>query len=237
MTIITSRRRSAGLFAGAALLGATLAVGGTSLALWADAEDLTGAIGSGYEYFAVGAPGGDLVPVEDGSVAFPIDGTGVATGLIDDGEFAVAIQADSLSQGNKGLGYHLAEPDWGDAILAAAEISVFWVPAAQDCHPGAEETTPPATIEGHTSTPVPATYSAGTQVSSEFWCLTAALQALPGEGEYANIATVTAEDTAGEQVQDTDDWHAQVSAGLDPADEPDHAIVFTYSTFRPGAMP
>jgi len=233
----TRPSRSAVVFAGSLAVGATLAIGGASLALWSDAEHLSGSLAMGYERFAVGAPGADLIPADGGSASFAIDGQDAASTLATDGQWAAAIQVDSLSQGNKGLHYTLTEPDWGEGILGAAAVEIFWVPAPEDCRPGATPTPPPATVEDHTSTPVPATYTANTEAVSEFWCIQAELDALPGTGEYRNLARVTATDPSDIQVESTDDWNALVGSHLDPAEEPDHAIPFTYSTFRPGDAP
>lgn len=231
-----ARRRLSGsaVFTGALAIGVALGLGGSSLALWSDAEGVTGEIESGYEYFAAGAPG-SVVAAADGEASFTIDGTEAAEALIEEGEFAAAIQVDSLSQGNKGLRYNLHEPDWGDGILGQADIDVFWVGDDGDCDVGAEPPTPPETVEGLSSTPVAAEYSESEDLTTEYWCLHATLDGPPVEGEYTNLGSVTAVDPGGTEVSADDDWSAVVTTAFDPADEGNYDIVFTYITFRPGA--
>lgn len=224
-------------FTGAVVIGAALGIGGASLALWSDAEEVSGQIGSGYEYFAAGAPGTELIPAIDGQAGFEIDGQEVAAHLLEHGGTAIPIQVDSLSQGNKGLQYELTEPDWGEGILGQADVTVFWVETADECVPGATPGAPPGHVDGYTSTPVLADYTHTDVATTEYWCLQATLDGLEDEGTYTNVGSVTAADPDGQEVGADDEWSATVITGLDPAAEADRTIAFAYSTFRPGETP
>lgn len=236
MSTMTQRLQGSAAFAGALVIGAAIGIGGASLALWSDAEEVAGAIGSGYESFAVGAPGSELTPAAGGTVQFGIDGPAVAGELLQHGAIAIPIQVDTVSQGNKGLQYTLTEPDWGDHILGQSEITVFWVEGAEACEPGATPGATPDHVDGHTSAPITAAYT-DSDMSTEYWCLQAALGELDDEGTYTNIAEVTATDPSGAPVEADDDWSATVTTGLAPEDEESRTIKFTYTTFRPGEMP
>ncbi len=227
------RRRTGVTVAVSAVAGAVLGIGGTSLALWNDTVEVTGRIATGYEHFAVGTVG-DTVPAS-GRTATVRLGPDEARTLLDDGEVAVPLQVDSLSQGNKGLRYEVALPtSWGAGVFASSEVSFFAVDDPAAC--SVDLLTPesvPVDAE-HASTPVPAEYTAGSDPTTEFWCLYAAFTGPPELGDYANTATVTADSPADEEVSDEDSWDAVVVADLDPAAEPRHPLTFTYSTFRPG---
>ncbi|HLV03682.1 hypothetical protein [uncultured Georgenia sp.] len=224
-------RRGLAVALGAAA-GAALGVAGTSLALWGDTVSVAGRLGTGYEYFAVGAPG-QTAPAPSGTAVFTL-GPEHAARLMAEHELAVPIQVDSLSQGNKGLSYEVAPPaSWGDGILGTAQVSIFRVDSAAACHVGAQVPTHVELV----STPVPATYTTDTDPTTEYWCLLARYDGSPPLGEYTNTATVTATDPNGTEVSDEDTWHAEVRADLDPAAEPEHHITFTYETFRPGEEP
>ena len=231
----TSRVRSVAVVAASALLGGALGIGGASFALWEDAVSLDGQIGSGYEYFAAGFDG-QTAAATDPSVTVSIGSTQAET-LLEDGELALVLQTDSLSQGNKGLHYAVTEPDWGSNIFGAAEVSLYWVAAPDQCDPDLDPGTPPATVDGLASTPVSAGYSDTETPTTEYWCLVATLGSLPDEGSYTNEVTATGTDPAGTAVADTDSWSADVASALDPAEEDDHEITFTYQTFRPGQEP
>lgn len=232
----TTRRRTAVTAAVAGLTGACLGIGGASLALWSDAAELGGTVAAGYQSFAVGASGAPE-PAPSGTAVRTI-GPREATQLVRDGELAVAVQVDSLSQGNKGLYYVVSPPDdWGDGVLASSDVSVFRVDSARECRIqvlSPEDVPAAGTLE---STPVPSTYSESTEPVTEHWCLYASYAGAPEVGEYANTATVTARPPAGPAVEAEDTWHANVVARLDPAAEPVHAITFTSTTFRPGEQP
>lgn len=237
------RMRSAAVLSVAAVAGLALGLGGASLALWQDAAPATGSVSSGHEYFAAGLAGA-TTPVSDPATPATGDSVAVSVGadqaatLRDEGELAVVFQTDSLSQGNKGLQYTLAPPaDWGDGIFGAAEVSLYWVASADQCAIGTDPATPPSHVNGHSSTPVSADYSDTTTPTTEYWCLVATLGALPDEGEYTNEVTATGTDPSGTDVSDTDTWSADVTSAMDPADEADHEITFTYTTFRPGQEP
>lgn len=231
-----SRRRAALTAAVAGLTGACLGVGGVSLALWSDSVELGGAIAAGYQSFAVGAPGATS-PAATGSAVRTV-GPDEAARLVRDGELALAVQVDSLSQGNKGLRYVVTPPaDWGSGVFAHADTTLFTVDSPDDCR---TEVLTPQTVPdagGYERTPVPATYSDTVEVVAEYWCLYAAYDGAPEVGDYANTARVTAQPPEGPAVAAEDTWHATVLARLDPATEPRHAITFTSTTFRPGEQP
>lgn len=232
----TTRRRRALAVASVAAVGAVAGIGGTSLALWRDSVETTGAVATGYQSFAVGDPGA-TVPAPSGAAEFTV-GREAAAALVRDGEVAVPIQVDSLSQGNKGLHYELTPPvSWGDGVLGASDVDVFRVPTAEAC---SIEVLTPETVPDpgpYSSTPVSADYSTGTEPVTEYWCVYAAYDGPPQTGEYENTASVTARAPDGQRVESDDDWNAVVVADLDPADEPDHQILFTSTTFRPGQEP
>lgn len=221
--------RNAAVIGTAALAGLALGAGGVSLALWNDGVTFDGEIASGYEFFAAGRPG-HTQPAENGTAVVTI-GTSEANALVDDGEIAIPLQTDSISQGNKGLRYEVIEPDWGSSVFGAADVAVFPVDSAEQCTAGAAQPTGDLT-----STPISADYSTTETPVTEFWCLVAVLDGLPGEGDYLNTAEVTAEDASGAEVSDEDSWNAGVLSPLDPDDEPDHEIEFRYDTFRPGEV-
>lgn len=221
------RRRSIVVLSTAAVAGMTLGMGGSTLALWQDATGWSASATSGYEYFAAGAPG-ELQPATNGTVDFTVGSEDVSR-LQADGQVAITMQTESISQGNKGLRYTVTEPAWGEHFFGAASTTLFQVATPDDCRVG---NTPAAPGEP-TSTPVSAEYSDSEEPLVETWCLVATIDELPDEGEYSNSVTATAQDPAGTSVEATDTWHATVTSTMDPADEPDHVITFGYETFRP----
>ena len=231
----TIRRRAAAVALSDAV-GAAVGIGGTSLALWSDTAELTGAVGTGHEFFAVGRPGA-AVAAPTGTAVLTV-GAEEAQRLVDDGEVADPIQVSSVNQGNKGLHYTCAPPArWCEGVLAAADRHVFRVADAAACSVDRlSAETLPATGE-YASTPVPADYTTTSEPTDEYWCVYASLAELPSAGTYTNEATVTATAPTGDRVTAADSWHAAVVAALDPAAEPDHALTFTYTTFRPGGQP
>lgn len=245
-----SRLRSAGVIGVAGVAGIAMGLGATSLALWNDDVTFTGSIAGGYEYFAAGLAGEALAAASsqtappDGNSVTVLVGAHQAQSLAADGEVAVAFQVDSLSQGNMGLEYTLTPPvGWGDGYFAASQVSIYWVDEPEQCAVGTDP--PDLPSDGHvsdngdgsfTSIPVSADYTDSTDPTVEYWCLTATLGALPDEGEYTNTATVTGQGPAGNQVSDRDSWSTDVTTALDPGDEADHPITFTYNTFRPGEV-
>lgn len=231
---MTTRRRRAAVVTLGALTGAVLGVGGTTLALWSDEIEVTGAVASGYQSFAVGPPGA-TTPSTDGSAEVAV-GPAEAEQLLSTGEVALPMQVDSVSQGNKGLRYEVRLPsDWGDGVLAAApEVHLFRVPDATACTTAALPGDGlPADSDRH-STPVTADYSSTTTPVTEYWCLYATLDGPLQVGDYENTASVDATSPAGTVVQGEDSWDAVVLADLDPAAEPVHTITFSSTTFRPG---
>ncbi|MBD8061597.1 hypothetical protein [Oceanitalea stevensii] len=233
---MTTTRRTTVTAAVAGLTGACLGIGGVSLALWSDSAELGGSVAAGYQSFAVGAPGA-TEPAPTGSAVYSV-GPQEAARLVSDGEIAVAVQVDSLSQGNKGLHYVVTPPaDWGSGVFGAARPTLFAVDSPGDCR--IEVLSPESVPEpsGYESTPVPSTYSESTDPVAEFWCLYAAYDGAPEVGEYANTAGVTARAPEGTEVRAEDTWDATVVARHDPAAEPVHTITFTSTTFRPGEQP
>jgi len=232
----TTRRRVTATVAAAGLVGAAVGIGGASLALWRDSVEVGGAVSTGYQSFAVGSPGATVV-APSGTADFTV-GSEAAAALVRDGEVAVPVQVDSVSQGNKGLHYTVTPPaSWGEGVLGASAVHVFRVDSPAAC---TTEALSPDTVPAPgplSSTPVPATYTTGTEPVSEYWCVYASYDGPPALGEYANTATVTAVAPGSEQVSDEDGWNATVVADLDPADEPDHVLSFTSTTFRPGQEP
>lgn len=220
--------RNTGILSVAAALGILLGVGGGTLALWSDTAHGDGEISSGYEYFAAGRVENTRA-AKDGSVKVGI-GPAEAEVLLKNGEVAVPLQTDSLSQGNKGLRYEITPPTWSDGIFGASDVSIFRVGAPSEC------TVPntPSTPQELRSTPVSADYSDTTELTTEYWCVTAKLKNGGVVGEYENTATVTAKDPAGTEVEAKDSWNAKVGLGLDPKKEPTREIAFDYETFRPG---
>ncbi|WP_022870291.1 SipW-dependent-type signal peptide-containing protein [Yaniella halotolerans] len=219
-------KRSVALISGAAVVGAALGIGGTTMALWNDSVPVETQMQSGFEYFAAGA-GDNTVVATDGTVEFTVGATEAAQ-LLEDREFAVALQTESISQGNAGLTYAIDEPDWGDHIFGAAETKLFRIDFASECSVDSTENADAATQ----STPVEAEYSDTTEPNVEYWCFVADLEALPVEGDYSSSATVTAESDDGVTVEDTSEWNAKVTRSMDPAKEPDHTITFSYETVR-----
>ncbi|KZE09936.1 SipW-dependent-type signal peptide-containing protein [Brevibacterium casei] len=214
----------------AAVLGILLGIGGGTLALWSDNASGTGEISSGYEYFAAGRV--DDTQAAKGKKASVSLGAAEAETLLKDGEVAVALQTDSLSQGNKGLRYELTPPDWSGGIFGASDVSVFRVRAPSEC----TVANTPTTAQDLRSTPVSAEYSETTDPTIEYWCVSAKLKDNGEVGQYENTATVTAEDPAGTKVEAKDSWNAKIRLGLDPKQEPNRDIVFKYETFRPGGV-
>ncbi|PYF99684.1 SipW-cognate class signal peptide [Georgenia satyanarayanai] len=232
----TTRHRTALTAAVAGVAGACLGVGGVSLALWSDSATLGGTVAAGYQSFAVGAPGA-TVPAPTGTAVRTV-GPQEAAKLVRDGELAVPVQVDSVSQGNKGLHYVVSPPeDWGSGVFGSADIALFPVASPRDCR--TEVLSPQSLPEpsGLESTPVPSTYSTSTGPVTEHWCLYASHDGAPEVGEYANTARVSARPPEGPVVEAEDTWDAVVVARLDPAAEPVHAITFTSTTFRPGEQP
>lgn len=234
---VTTRRRTTTAVVLSALLGGALGISGASFALWNDTAEVGGAISAGHEYFAVGRPGA-TVPAPTGTIDITV-GAAEATELLREGEVAVPIQVDSLSQGNKGLRYELTPPsDWGQGVFAAAEARhLFPVEDPARCSTELLPDGPPPGQGPFVSTPVSALYSTETVPTTEYWCLYASLDGLPEHGTYTNTARVTAQSEAGHGVSDEHSWHGLVVADLDPSDEPDHVLTVTSTTFRPQEQP
>lgn len=227
-----SRMRATAIVSASAALGLLLGAGGTTWALWSDDASISGEIGTGYEYFAAGLAGATTAAVDhEATVTI---GSDAAQTLLTDHEVAIPLQTDSLSQGNKGLHYTITQPDWNTGIFGASTVGIFPIDSAAGC---AVENKPAEYDRDLASTPVTSDYSTSTTNTVELWCLVAELDKDGISGEYTNTATVRANDPDDVVVTDTDEWNADVRLGLDPDDEPDHDIIFTYSTFRPGVTP
>ncbi|WP_152187679.1 hypothetical protein [Georgenia satyanarayanai] len=232
----TTRRRTVLTAAVVGLTGACLGIGGVSLALWSDSTELGGAVAAGYQSFAVGTPGA-TVAAPTGTAVLTV-GPQEAARLVRDGELAVPVQVDSLSQGNKGLHYVVSPPaDWGAGVLGHARPALFAVDSPDACDVARLSPGSAPEPSGYESTPVPSAYTAATEPVREYWCLYASYDGPPQVGDYANTARVTARPPEGPAVQAEDTWDAAVLDRLDPADEPVHAITFTSTTFRPGEQP
>lgn len=223
--------RDTALIGLAATVGLALGAGGMTAAYWNDHVSFDGKISAGYEYFAAGRADA-TVAAGSAHTATVTVGAAEATTLVTDGAIAIPLQTDSLSQGNKGLRYDVSLPSsWGDGVFGVARTVVFPVASAADC----TVTTPVPASPSLSSSPVTADYSTSEDPVTEYWCLIATLDGLPDEGEYTNVAEVTAQDPSGRSVSNTSSWSANVTTAVNPADEDDHSISFTYETFRPGA--
>lgn len=220
-------QRTLKLAAVASAAGVLIGSGGTTLALWNTGIDFSAQSHSGYEYFAAGTPGATKTAV-DGQVTVPI-GTDTAATLKEQRAVAIAFETQSVSQGNTGLRYQIAEPDWGDNIFGAASTTLFRVSSATACTVDAA----PSAEAQPVSTPVGATYSASAEPVVEHWCLVAVVDEFSDEGAFDNSVQATAKDPADVTVDATDEWHAEVTTVLDPAKEPAHQLTVSYETFRP----
>lgn len=220
-------KRTGGLAALGIAAGVLVGAGGTTLALWNTGLDFGATTHSGYEYFAAGTPGA-TESATDGEVTVTIGAEEAAT-LKNERAVAIVLETQSLSQGNMGLRYEIEEPDWGDHLFGAATTQFYRVSSAAECT--VDKT--PRVDSTLASTPVGSTYSGSDEPVVEYWCLVAAVDTFPDEGTDNYSATVTGQDPAEVTVEDTDEWHAEVTSVLDPADEPDHHIRLSYETFRP----
>ncbi|MDA3147484.1 hypothetical protein JSO19_08835 [Leucobacter sp. UCMA 4100] len=211
-------------------------VAGATAALWTHSATADIKVGEGVQGFAAGHAGA-VSQTTGSSIDVPI-GADAVTRLIADGSVAIPFETQSLSQGNKGLWYTLASPDWGDGALGHSASNVFKVADAASCtvEAAATATVTPmnAADDRVTSTPVSADYSTSEQATTEFWCFVATLDE-PGEvGSYMNTATVTAVDDENLEVTDSDDWSARVLESFDVGNESERVLTFSYETFRPG---
>ena len=220
-------QRTLKLSAAATALGVFVGAGGTTLALWNTSIDYAAQTHSGYEYFAAGAPGATKA-ASNGQVTVPIGPEAAAT-LKEHRAVAVAFETQSVSQGNMGLRYDIAEPDWGDNIFGAATTTLFRVGSKAECTVDAA----PSADAKPASTPVGPEYSATDEPVVEYWCLVAVVDEFPDEGETTHAVKARAKDPADVTVEATDDWHGKVTTVLDPAKEPTHQLTLSYETFRP----
>lgn len=232
----TQKRGRTVIVAVAAFAVGALAVSGASLALWNQSAFGEGQTRGGFEHFAAGQVGSVEEAVQ-GSVSVSV-GVAEATELAENGKVAVVFQTDSVSQGNKGLQYTITAPEWGDGLFGTTTPELFPVSSPAECtvtdHPTTGGLPFDAGAAPVASTPVSADYSTTTTPTTEYWCLVAELGQMPDVGSYKNTATATAKDDSGQQVSDTDDWSAVVTTGIDPADEDEHLVTFSYTSFRPG---
>ncbi|SFJ80637.1 hypothetical protein [Cellulomonas sp. KH9] len=225
------RRRATTLVVlAAALLG--LGVGGTA-ALWRDAVDVDARVPLGVAVFGAGAPG-QVSYATSGStgVAYTF-GPEEARTLHSAGAVAIPVQVDSLAQGNHGLTYTV-EPSVVGGLFGRSTWTLTQVASAQAC------TTSVTGDSARTSTPWEATYTDAVAPTSEYWCLVA--RWAPVSGTHEDTVTATGSVTVpgvGDPVTVTgsDTWSATVVEDVDPADEPEHTLTFTFRTFRPGEQP
>ncbi|QCB93855.1 hypothetical protein [Cellulomonas shaoxiangyii] len=219
------------------LLAVALGLGaGASLALWRDAEAVDARIPLGAVVFGAGAPGevtyttsGDQHPDR----AVFTFGAAEAAELYNDGKggtVAIPVQVDSLAQGNRGLAYTV-EPAVAGGLFGASTWTLTQVESPAAC-------TASATAESSlTSTPWTAGYSDAVTPTSEYWCLVATWA--PVSGEHTDTVTAAGSAVvpgldAPVEVTGSDTWSATVGEDVDPADEPDHTLTFSFRTFRPG---
>lgn len=230
-------RRGKGLLVGSLAFALGIAVTtGATFALWSQQADASGSARTGFESFAAGAASA-LTPATDGKVSIAV-GKDAAKTLSEDHAVAIPFETASVSQGNKGLAYDIAAPDWGTGIFGASDMVLVSVPNAAACtvsaaangggHPFSTGSAPVR------STPVSADYSTSATPIVEHWCLVVTLDQVPGSGTYKNTATVTGTDPAGTQVQASDDWTAKVLGDVNLDAEAKHKIGLSYQTFRPG---
>ncbi|PWD50939.1 hypothetical protein C8046_10025 [Serinibacter arcticus] len=229
---------------GALLVGSALGSTGASLASWSDqAANAAGSSSWGYEYFAAGLPGQVTAAATSGTdtnhtVDVAVDGVGLAGALLSSGKAAQAFQVDALSQGNKGLRY---ATQWQGAWAAGTPLAdpgvtlaYFKVANRAACTPDAVAPSP----NPQESTPVSAAYSAGTAVTTEWWCLTAR-GTTSDAGSHSNTAGATASSANGTVTATPGGrgltWSASVTTALTAAGQGTRTLRFTYDTFRPGA--
>lgn len=220
-------KRTIGLAALGTAAGVLVGAGGTTLALWNTGLDFGAQTRSGYEYFAAGTRGA-TTPASNGKVTVILDANEAAK-LKNERAVAIVLETQSVSQGNTGLRYTIEEPDWGDHIFGASSTQFYRVSSPAECTVDKR----PRVASQPTSTPVRASYSGSDEPVVEYWCLVAAVDSFPDEGTHNSSVTVTGHDPADVGVKATDDWHAEVTSTLDPAQEPTHRITFRYETFRP----
>lgn len=223
----------------ALLLALAVLVGvgtGSVLALWQDAEHVSGRVPLGVVVFGAGAPGAleyatGTTQRPDGRgtgrVTFPFGPEQAATLYNDNdddgGAIAIPLQVDSLAQGNRGLRYEL-DLDVDGGVFGASQLETYKVMNETVCTPDlvAEET--------HEHTPWTSDYSATTTPQSDSWCVIA--RYWPTRWQHENTATVTAPSpVGGADVTDSDTWSAEAEITHDPADEPAHSIDVDFQTF------
>ncbi len=216
---------------------------GGVLALWSDAESVTGSMPVGVAVFGVGAP--SALVYADQSTPDP-GSTGRSTGTLTfelgptqasalynnnlGGAVAIVVQVDSLSQGHRGLAYELELDIVDGGIFDAATVTTYRVANVGACTTG---------LSGGGSsawTPWPAVYSASQTLSTEYWCIVA--RYVPTTWVHENTATVTADNPTGPgTLQASDSWGATSAITFDPGLEPTHEVEFEFTTFRPGDTP
>ncbi|MBO0923058.1 hypothetical protein J1G44_00985 [Cellulomonas sp. zg-ZUI199] len=224
------RRATALVVLAAALLG--LGVGGTA-ALWRDAVGVDARLPLGGAVFGVGAPGEVRYATSGTTSLAHTFGPEEARTLRSAGAVAVPVQVDSLAQGNHGLTYTV-EPSVDGGLFGLSTWSLTQVGSAQACTTSVTGESP------RTSTPWDATYTDAVAPTTEYWCLVA--RWTPVSGTHEDTVTATGSATVpgvGDPVTVTgsDRWSATVTEDVDPADEPEHTLTFTFRTFRPGEQP
>lgn len=218
--------------AGSALTGV---VGGGTMARWRDVERVGASMSAGVVVFGVGAPrpagtaGGDYATGPGDPVEFSF-GPAEAQELFADGAIYLPIQVDGLSQGHRGLRYTVSRTIAPNGVFADAAVQLLKVPSAEDCREGVVGQAVTA------STLVPATYTATTDLTSEFWCLAATFSPVV-TGSHSSEASVSADvvredGTVAGSAGDTAGWGAEILRKYVPAAEGTHKVTFTFSTFR-----
>lgn len=213
---------------------------GTVLASWHDVEHVTARVPLGVVVFGAGAPGAPSYATSTtqqpdgrgtGSISFPF-GPAQASTLYNGnaesgGAVAIPVQVDSLAQGNRGLRYGLGL-DVDGGVFGAASLETYKVATSGACTPSL------SAAESDQHTPWDTSYSAATDVTTDWWCLVA--RYWPTRWEHSNTVTVTAPSpVGGAEVTDSDSWSAEAEVTHDPAAEPTHHVDVDFETF--GATP
>lgn len=236
-------KRSVALGAAGLLAGSLLGVG--TFALWRAFDEVPVAeLRYGAEHFAVNGQAANTAygeKVAGHAVQATVDGPGLAQQVLDHGRGAQPFLVEGYSQGNKGIRYTVERPaDWWAAgtLLEGAETTFWRVNDAAEC---TRDATPPGDETTFTWPLGTADYTDSTAPASETWCILVAKEA---GGVYTNTgsATATWTDSEGNVTEvtaepgpDGNTWNAVVTSDLDPADQNEPTIGFSYETHRPGA--
>lgn len=228
------RRRPPATAAATVALAVLVGLGvGAGAALWSDREVVGAHLPVGGAVFGVGAPaptgGLSQYASHDGAALTFTFGPDEAHLLHREGAVAVPVQVDSLAQGNLGLTYTV-EPSVSGGLFGASTWTLTRVEDAQAC------TTEVSGGSALTSTPWGTTYTDAAEPTSEYWCLVARWAPLTGTHEDTVTAGGSVDVPGAEHpvpVTGSDTWTATVTERLDPAEEPEHRLTFTFTTVRP----